>query len=353
MVSTSSSSTNAWTIVASLLVVILSVGLAPLLMAFLLKPRWTPAGKHIFISGGSQGLGLALAKLLASQGASVTICSRSQAKLDAALAEIQQASRDPTGGKGKAPTHRAISADLSSFVGAKEALEKCAQGPDGSVPDTVFCCAGGAKPGFFVEQTEQDFEAGMRTDYWTALSVAHAATKAMVAAPPPPHGPRKIVLVSSMLGFFGLVGYAQYTPMKHAIRGLAESLRSELILYGIDVHVYFPASILSPGFEVENQTKPAVTKEIEAGDEPQTPEVCARGLLKGVQSGHFMITTDFQSDLFRSTSAGGATPGNGLLDPLKRLIGLIALPIWRSFVADQAIRRHRAEHQRTYTNKQT
>lgn len=29
----------------------------------------------------------------------------------------------------------------------------------------------------------------------------------------------KIVLVSSLLGFMGLVGYAQYAPMKHAIRG--------------------------------------------------------------------------------------------------------------------------------------
>lgn len=63
--------------------------------------------------------------------------------------------------------------------------------------------------------------------------------------------------------------------------GLAESLRSELILYGIDVHAYFPATILSPGFDEENKTKPKVTLEIEGADEGLTPAQCAKGLLKG------------------------------------------------------------------------
>ncbi|KAE8217811.1 hypothetical protein CF319_g8182 [Tilletia indica] len=331
-------------LVATALVLLLSIVLPAAMSIF--KAKWTPANKHIFVSGGSQGLGLALAKLLASQGASVTICSRTQSKLDSALKEIQEASRPASTAQGKAgpQVHRAISADLSTFAGAKEAFEKAVQGPDGSVPDAVFCCAGGAKPGYFIQQTEEDFEAGMRTDYWTALSTAHAAANVMVRAPPSTSGPRKIVLVSSMLGLFGLVGYSQYTPMKHAIRGLAESLRSEFILYGIDVHAYFPATILSPGFEIENQTKPTITKEIEGTDEALTPEVCAAGLLKGVRRGNFIITTDFLTDLFRSTSVGGATPGNGVLDVFKTFIGLIAIPIWRIFVADRSIRNYRGQH---------
>lgn len=91
----------------------------------------------------------------------------------------------------------------------------------------------------------------------------------------------KIVMVSSILGLFGLVGYSQYAPMKYAIRGLAESLRSELILYGISVHAYFPATILSPGLEEENKTKPKITLDVEGTDEGLTPAQCAKGLLKG------------------------------------------------------------------------
>lgn len=84
------------------------------------------------------------------------------------------------------------------------------------IPDTVFCCAGGAKPGFFLEQTEEDFEHGMKTDYWTCLATAHAAANAMARNEVKD---AKIVLVSSLIGFMGLVGYSQYAPMKHAIRG--------------------------------------------------------------------------------------------------------------------------------------
>lgn len=155
----------------------------------------------------------------------------------------------------------------------------------------------------------------------------------------------RIVLVSSTLGYMGLVGYSQYTPMKHAIRGkpfmlkyfylvrllksnfdgfqsisipllwltlllsflplssvlsetlfepssiifgtafpstgLADSLRSELLLYGIKIHAYFPGTILSPGFEIEQKTKPRITKEIEGKVEALSCEDCAKGLMRG------------------------------------------------------------------------
>nr|CDI54450.1 related to 3-ketosphinganine reductase [Melanopsichium pennsylvanicum 4] len=236
-------------------------------MGNLLRKRWRPEGKHVLITGGSQGLGLAVAKLLATKGANVTICSRTESKLREAVQQVIKAAKSPQ------QRIEYIAADVSTFDGAKVAIDGCSM-----VPDTVFCCAGGAKPGFFLEQTESDFEKGIKTDYWTCLATAHAAANAMAR-----NGvvEGKIVLVSSLLGFMGLVGYSQYAPMKHAIRGLAESLRSELILYGISVHAYFPATILSPGFEEENKTKPKITLEIEGADEGLTPAACAEGLIKG------------------------------------------------------------------------
>lgn len=162
-------------------------------------------------------------------------------------------------------------------------------------------------------------------DYMTALSTSHAAAKAMAAA----GNKGKIVLVSSTLGLMGLVGYCAYSPMKFAIRGLAESLRSELLLYGISVHCYFPGTILSPGYEVENRTKPDLTKKLEGPPEDGlTPEQCARGLLKGLQRGHFFITTDILSDLFRAnTSTGGSVPTNNwLLDRVKSFVALVSEP---------------------------
>lgn len=81
-------------------------------------------------------------------------------------------------------------ADLGSFAGAAEALKWAASSADGPstgisthlaarpvgrVPDAVICCAGGAKPGWFIEQKEEDFKAGFQTDYMTALSTAHVS----------------------------------------------------------------------------------------------------------------------------------------------------------------------------------
>jgi 3-dehydrosphinganine reductase len=63
--------------------------------------------------------------------------------------------------------------------------------------------------------------------------------------------------------------------------GLAEALRSEMLLYGIDIHMFFPATIYSPGYENENKTKPEITLKIEERDPGFKPEVYAEELLKG------------------------------------------------------------------------
>ena len=47
------------------------------------------SGKFALVTGGSHGIGLATAKRLASEGCNVAICSRSQQRLDAAMAELR------------------------------------------------------------------------------------------------------------------------------------------------------------------------------------------------------------------------------------------------------------------------
>lgn len=54
------------------------------------------------------------------------------------------------------------------------------------------------------------------------------------------------------------------------------------MLYDIDVHIAFPGTIFSPGYENENKTKPKVTLKIEETDGGSPPEVVAAAILKGV-----------------------------------------------------------------------
>lgn len=94
----------------------------------------------------------------------------------------------------------------------------------------------------------------------------------------------KIVFVASTLAYMTFIGWASYAPGKHALRGLADTLYSELKLYGIDVQIYFPNTMYTPGFEEEGKTKPEITRRIESGDEGCTPEQAAQALYKGAST---------------------------------------------------------------------
>ena len=110
----------------------------------------------------------------------------------------------------------------------------------------------------------------------------------------------KIVLISSTLGYMSFLGWASYAPAKHALRGmsttvtffrmlalicdvgLADTLQSELMLYGVDVHIFFPNSMFTPSFEEENKIKPEIVKRIEGIEDGLTAEQAASTLFKGV-----------------------------------------------------------------------
>lgn len=130
--------------------------------------------------------------------------------------------------------------------------------------------------------------------------------------------------------------------------GLAETLRQELLLYSIDVQIYMPVTMFSPGYEEENKTKPALVLKIEEADGGLTPEKAAEGLYEGavavtlalflltmglkaivyagVQKGDFHITDTFIANLFRTSTRGASPFGSNILkDLLFGLIGTVRL----------------------------
>lgn len=120
----------------------------------------------------------------------------------------------------------------------------------------------------------------MDQSYWVQVYTAHAIAKLMVSQNRTGH----ITFVSSTLGLMTIPGYASYVPGKHALRGLADMLRQEFLLYGIDVHIFFPPTMYTKGYENENKTKPKLTLKIEEGDEGLTAEQAADALFKGAFS---------------------------------------------------------------------
>ncbi|KAG1822049.1 oxidoreductase [Suillus subaureus] len=303
--------------------------------------KWSPKGLHVYITGGSQGLGLGLAKLLARKGAHVSIVARNQTKLDNALKELEANRQSPD------QVFKAFSFSLNTAEGSAAALQAASDAHGGQVPDAVFTCAGTAKPMYFLEMQPEDLSRGMENGFWIQAWTAFAAAKQMVREN---KKGGKIVLVSSTLGYMSLIGYSSYSPPKHALRGLGDSLHSELMLYGIDTHIFFPPTMYTPGFEEENKTKPVITKAIEAADEGLTPDQAAAGLFSGVEKGQAHITADFITSVFRASTRGCAPRSNGALDFVLDLIALVGIPFWRRSV-DKQVLAHRAEHREYLRSK--
>ena len=81
-----------------------------------------------------------------------------------------------------------------------------------------------------------------------------------------------VIIVSSAVSAVSFLGYSSYAPTKHALRGLADALRNELLGLGIAVQIAYPPDTDTPGCKHENETKP--------------PEVRPRDTLPRAAAGH-------------------------------------------------------------------
>ncbi|KAJ2663329.1 3-dehydrosphinganine reductase [Coemansia sp. RSA 1200] len=283
-------------------------------------------GKHCYVTGGSQGLGKAIAVDLARRGAHVTIVARRESVLREAVAEIKEAVAQ---GDGAVQRIEYVVADVAKGAdAAREAVDEAEAKQAGRPVDVLFAVAGVSVPGIFVEQEAAQLTEMMRVNYDGTVCAVHEVARRMVRG----GIPGRIVLVSSTLGMFGLVGYAGYCASKFAIRGLAEALRVELLPHRIAVHCYFPGTIFTPGYDAENLTKPQITKDIEGADDGLPPHVCSRRLLRGIDRGEFAVCSDPISMMFRCATRGAMPNNNAVVDSLVAAVAWVALVPWRMHV---------------------
>jgi NAD(P)-dependent dehydrogenase (short-subunit alcohol dehydrogenase family) len=232
-------------------------------------------GKKVYITGGSSGIGLTTAKMLAAEGADVLIFSRSQDRLDQAVREIE--------GERKSERQRlsAMPLDVSRQDEVNRVMAEAVQ--RFGVPDLLINSAGKAVPRPFEEISFEQFDDIMRTNFYGVWCTIQALLPHMK------HKGGHIVNVSSMAGFIGVFGYADYGASKFAMMGFSETLRMELKQYNIRVSVMCPPDTNTPGYELENRTKPPETWAIGETAKLIEPEVVARALLKGIRKGRYMI----------------------------------------------------------------
>lgn len=179
------------------------------------------SGRRAIVTGGTTGIGRAIAVLLASYGVKVFTCGRTPEHLDDALARIREV------GQGDG-----INVDLSKgddvdlfFTAAQDYLG----GLDIAVINAAVPAAETA------ETSEKDTRYQLETDFVSYVVTAQEAAKRM-------HAGSDIVLIGSMSAVSRKGGSSIYVAAKAGIQGFAQSLRQELAEQDIKV------GLIEPGF---------------------------------------------------------------------------------------------------------
>ncbi len=234
--------------------------------------------RHILITGGSKGIGRALAFDFARRGARVFLVARGEADLKATARDINEVYADSCTGY--------ASCDVGDANAAADAVAKAVEAGDGLFG--VVNNAGVARPRYFAEAPVEDFDDTMRIDYLGGVYFTKAALRHI------PEG-GFIAFTSSVAGFMGVFGYTSYAPAKFAQIGFAESLQQEVAARGIVVSVLCPPDTNTPGLEEENKTKPFETHELSKSASLMKPEAVAQKYVDRLVRGQFLVTVNFES----------------------------------------------------------
>lgn len=237
------------------------------------------ASKHAIITGGSSGIGLAIARQLADSADDwhLSLVARDPERLKCAAASL------------KLPAKRTahFPADVSDQAAITLAINKSIN--TFGAPDLLVTSAGIAQPGHFTELDPPIFQQAMDVNYFGTLYAVQAAAPVMREA-----GRGHIVMISSGAALIGVYGYSAYCPSKFAVRGLAEVLRAEFKPDGVNVSIVYPPDTDTPQLTQENKTKPDETFAISGNAQTWNADDVAKIIMKRIKQNRFSITPGFE-----------------------------------------------------------
>lgn len=189
--------------------------------------------RSVVITGASTGIGWAIAKFLIGRGYRVFGSVRKQADADRLTGEF---------GQNFTPLLFDVTDEAAVLAAARQVREALG----GETLAGLVNNAGVAVAGPVLELSADDFRRQMDINVIGPV-IATQAFGPLLGADPSLKGPKgRIVMISSVAGKNGNPLSAPYCASKHAIEGLSESLRRELMLFGIDVIIVAPGAVKTP-----------------------------------------------------------------------------------------------------------
>lgn len=267
--------------------------------------------KLILITGGSSGIGQALARKFIDLGANVYIIARRLENLTSTILELKSRRINANQLVGL------ISTDVASERQVQSILEKFMAKV--GVPDYVINCAGTVVPGTISELDANVFHSIMNVNFFGTVNVTKAVLPGMLQ-----RGSGHIVNISSFLGFFASYGYSAYASSKFAVRGFSDVIRAELKPQGIKVSIVFPADTDTPQLAEERKQQSVMIREINALGGLMSADTAATKIIKGISQGRYIITPGFMSTFVYA---------------LLNVAGYLQYPIIDLIIAD-AIKKH-------------
>jgi NAD(P)-dependent dehydrogenase (short-subunit alcohol dehydrogenase family) len=189
--------------------------------------------QSVVITGASTGIGRAAAKLLLDRGFRVFGSVRKSADADRLKSEF---------GANFIPLVFDVTDEAAVFAAARDVRAALA----GKTLTGLVNNAGIAVAGPLLEISADKFRQQMEVNVIGPV-IATQAFGPLLGSDPSLKGPKgRIVMISSVAGRSGNPLTSAYAASKHAIEGLSESLRREMMLFGIDVIMVAPGAVKTP-----------------------------------------------------------------------------------------------------------
>lgn len=241
-------------------------------------------GKVAVVTGGSSGIGKAIAYRLAERGMHVWLLAQRKDILETARLELEACRHDPDQ---KIATISMDVSDLDQVHAAVDQIIKTS-GP----PDLLVNSAGVTHPGYIEKLDINTFNWMIEVNYYGTVYMTKEVLPAMLS-----RGSGYILNICSFSGIVATFGYTAYGASKFAVHGFSEALRMEMKPRGIGVSIIFPTDTDTPQLAYENQFKPPETRALNSNGGMNSADDIAKYALKSIQRGQYFILPNLDAKL--------------------------------------------------------